>query len=109
MKNKPLINNVPLFFGILFLFMAFTNYTEPNYGFSNIGGAEALGYNSVILAIYLYGPYLIYRSVKNKKGSGKKLANENSNDSEMIYCIEGGLKMENNSKFCSNCGLKVSD
>ena len=84
MKNKPLINNIPLLFGIIFLFASFSNFIEPKYGFSDVSGGESFGYNFVILVIYLCGPYLIYKSIKKKREDERESIGKDQDNNDSI-------------------------
>lgn len=110
--KKNLINNVPLFFGVLFLFIGISNIMEPNYGFTSVEGGEGIGYNASMLITNLIGPILVYKGLK-KNRNVNVVDNQNGNPKtksisrDIIYCTKCGAKQEKDAKFCTNCGFNL--
>ncbi|MHA1660646.1 MAG: hypothetical protein ACTSUT_16165 [Promethearchaeota archaeon] len=56
--------NTSTLIGVVLLFAGLSNLTQPNYGFSDIGGSEGGGYNAMIFLIYILGPVFLYKGIK---------------------------------------------
>lgn len=56
--------NALTFIGIFLLFAGLSNLIQPNFGFSDVGGAEGGGNDAVILLIYILGPIFLYKGIK---------------------------------------------
>jgi len=57
---------------LVLLFLAVLNLFKPDFGFVSLNGVEAIGFNLVVVLIYLGGAYFVYRIIKIKKENNIK-------------------------------------